>query len=346
MKSTIMKGALIGLMGGTVLILAGCAAEENTGTTLLIDKVNVPSTPTAISTSNQNTVVAETSDSVDGALTVGGSAPVGASLQDQAASGFSIFDFARGPLLDTVRQGLVQQQNLPAAIAVTQSVACDSGSMSLTLNLNNPISTTLQPGDSFSVRFDNCNDSQDGTTSNGSMSATVDSGTLEAGCDATGTCSDFSLGMNFNDLQITEMGETALIDGGFTLVYASATNTNTISGNDFYMYSSTGQGVHMSNFNIASTLSGSTETTTVTMTLASTRINGSVQIQTTAPLVTTNIDADDYPSSGTLEITGANSKLTVTATSSSSVLLELDEDNDGTLDQSATVNWTVIESAP
>ena len=344
MRNTTMKGALAGLMGGAVLVMAGCATEDTPSTTLLVDKVNVPSTPAAISASNQNTVVAETADSVDGALSIG-TAPLGASVQSQTASGFSLFDYARGPLLDTVSQGLVQAQNLPAALAVTQSVSCDSGSMSLTLNLSNPLSTTLQTGDSFSVSSDNCVDNQAGTTTNGSMSATMTSGSLVPGCDETATCTDFSLAMSFNDLQITEMGETALIDGGFNLAYASATMTNTVSGSDIYMYSSTGQGVHMSNFNIVSAMSGNTETTTVSSTLASTRMNGSVQIQTTTPLVTTDVNTDNYPSSGVLVITGANSKLTVTALSTTSAQLELDADNDGTVDQTATVLWTDIESA-
>ncbi len=107
MKNTTVKSTLAGLMGGAVLVMAGCAAEDATSTTVLVDKVNVPSTPTAISASNQNTVVAETADSVDASLTVG-TAPLGASLQNQSASGFSLFDFARGSLLDTVGQGLVQ----------------------------------------------------------------------------------------------------------------------------------------------------------------------------------------------------------------------------------------------
>jgi len=139
------------------------------------------------------------------------------------------------------------------------------------------------------------------------------------------------------------MGETVLVDGGFNLAYASATTTNTVSGNDLYLYSSTGQGVHMSNFTIANTLSGNSETSTVDMTLASTRIDGSVRIQTTTPLVVSNVNTDDHPSSGTLLITGVGSTLTVTAVDATSALLELDVDNDGTLDQSATILWTDIE---
>jgi len=341
MKNTLMKGSLFGLIGGMALTLAGCGAGTDDGVTL-VDKVSIPGTPAAISASNQNTVVAETSDGVDATVTTGSVSPIGVSLQDQGASRFSLFDFATGRLLEMMQQGLIQQQNLPAAI--TQSLPCDSGSMSLTINLSDPTGSTLKVGDSFSVSFNNC--SLDGSTTNGSMNARVVLGTLETGCGNTGTCTDYTLSMSFNDLQIAEMGQTGLIDGGFNLAYVSATNTNTISGDDLYVYSSTGQGVHMSNFNIASSLSGSTETTTVSMTLASTRINGSVQIQTTTPLVTTNVDTDDYPSSGVLRITGANSTLTVTVTSSTSVMLELDADNDGTIDQTEpNILWTDIEAA-
>ncbi len=195
------------------------------------------------------------------------------------------------------------------------------------------------------MRFDNCVDNMDGTTSNGSISATMVSGSLTAGCDETATCSDFSLAMSFNDLQITEMGETGLIDGGFNLAYASATTTNTMSGNDIYIYSSTGQGAHMSNFNIVSAMSGSTETVTVSSTLASTRMNGSVQVQTTTPFVTANVDTDNYPSSGVMVITGANSTLTVTVLDATRAQLDLDADNNGTVDQTTTVLWTDIDAA-
>ncbi len=346
MKNTLMTGSLFGLIGGMALTLAGCGASTTDDGVSLVDKVSIPSTPTAISVGNQNTVVAETSDGIDGALTTSSVSPVGVSLQDQGTPRFSLFDFATGRLLETVQQGLAQQQNLPAAI--TQSIPCDSGSMSLTINLADLTGSTLRAGDSFSVSFNNCKDNMSGSTANGSMSATVVSGSLETDCDMDmyGTCSDFSLGMSFNDLQITEMGVTNLVDGGFNLTYTRATNTNTISGDDLYMYSGTGQGVRMSNFNIASSLSGRSETTTINMTLASTRINGSVQIRSTTPLVTTNVDTDDYPSSGVLQITGANSTLTVTALDATSVQLELDADNDGTIDYTdSPVSWTTIEAA-
>ena len=345
MKNTLMTGSLFGPIGGMALILAGCGASTDDGVPL-VDKVSIPGTPATISTGNQNTVVAETSDGIDGVVTTSSVGPVGVSLQDQGAPRFSLFDFASGGLLETVQQGLAQQQNLPAAI--TQSIPCDSGSMSLTINLAGSTGSSLRAGDSFSVSFNNCKDNMSGSTVNGRMSAAVVSGSLEADCDMDmyGTCSDFSLSMSFNDLQITERGETSLVDGGFNLTYARATNTNTISGADLYMYSSTGQGVRMSNFNIASSLSGSTETTTITMTLASTRINGSVQVQSTTPLVTTNVDTDDYPSSGVLQITGANSTLTVTVLDATSVQLELDADNDGTIDYTdSPVSWTTIEVA-
>ena len=350
MKNTMMKGSLYGLVGGAALILAGCGASSDDGTTL-VDKVSIPGTPTAISTSNQNTIVSETADSVDGAMAVG-EIPVSAAVEGHNAPAFSIFDFASGRLLDYARQGLGQQQNIPAAISASLPVPCDSGTATMTfnvqnLNVNEPAATVLQPGDSFSANFSNCVDNTSGTTMNGGMSATLVSGTLVNGCGETAQgCGDVTLSMSFNDLQVSEMGVAGLADGGFTMAHDSTTNTNTVSGSDFYIYSSTGQGVHMSNFNIASTLSGNTETTTLSMTLASTRINGSVQIQTTTPLVTANVDTDDRPSSGALEITGASSKLTVTALDTTSVQLDLDESNDGSVDRTVTVTWTTIESMP
>ena len=340
MNNTLMKAPLLGLIGGMTLTLIGCGAvTDDTADTSSIDKVAVPSTPTAITAANQETVVAETANGVDGATSIG-SVPMGASA-DRTAPDFSLFDFASGPLLAGIHQGLAQQQNLPSAIAISQPIPCDSGSMLVNFDVSDPTASTLQTGDSFAVTFSNC--SMDGATSNGSMSASVTSGSLVAGCDASGTCTDFALRMDFNDLQVTEMGETGLIDGGFTLAYDSATITTTIRGDDLYFYASTGQGAHMSNFVIASTLSGNTETTTADMTMASTRIDGSVRIRTTTPLVTTNVETDDYPSSGVLQITGAGSTLTVTALDASSVRLELDADNDGTIDQDVTATWAEIE---
>jgi len=340
MKSTYLKVGLLGALGGMALTLAGCGANlDGTGTTSTIEKVAIPSAQTTITDSNQNTVVSETADSVDGTMGAGG-LPLSAVVEQPGAAAFSIFDFAGGRALNMASQGIGQQQALPSALVLT--MPCDSGTATMTINVSDPSATTLQAGDSFTMSFSSCKDNTDGTTLNGSLTATLDSGTLEQGCGETVQgCGDVTLSMSFNDLQASGMGETVLADGGFTLTRVGAQDT--VSGSDFYLYT-TGRGVHLSNFTITSVKGQSSESVTVSMDLASTRLNGLVTIRTTTALVTVN--GDERPSSGVLEISGANSRLTVTALDPNSVQLDLDVGADGTIDNSATVTWTDIESTP
>jgi hypothetical protein len=150
--------------------------------------------------------------------------------------------------------------------------------------------------------------------------------------------------MSFNNLSSTSGGQTNMIHGGFTI--STDGTTSSLSGTSLYFMSG-GESALLTNFNISGTTSGSgTETLRVSLTLASTTINGVINVVTdpTDPLVE---DAfENHPHAGTLIITSGASTLTMEILGSTQVRLSLDSDGNG-IDTGypVDVNWTDIDAA-
>lgn len=82
--------------------------------------------------------------------------------------------------------------------------------------------------------------------------------------------------------------------------------------------------------------------------LVQTRVNGHlhsrnaggiVEVSTLANAPIAKLDADAYPSTGTIQVKGKNSTLRATALSASLVRLDLDADGNGSFEATDTVNW-------
>ena len=82
---------------------------------------------------------------------------------------------------------------------------------------------------------------------------------------------------------------------------------------------------------------------TVSGTLTSTRLGGSLTFQTLVPF--SGIEGAP-PSSGVLKVSGANNtSLTLTALSSTSVRIDVDTNGDGVFDTSTSKTWSEIAAA-
>jgi hypothetical protein len=300
---------------------------------------DISNTPVALSESNQNDVIDTSSTSTT--LTTGsGSIITGVVIESGA--GFNPVDFVSGKLLDYVFQGKADASTLPLGVEFNESVNCDSGSMTISGTVSDPNADQLSAGDTFTLSFNNCVDG--GTTVTGSVSASVSSGTVVPLCNPF--CDNFQMTINFNNLSVTDSGTTASIHGGFNMTHADSTDT--VSGSSLYLIATGSEAAHLTNFNISTVTSGSLKTSTVSLTVASTQIDGLINIETADGDPLLQYTYESHPHAGTLIITGKdNSSLTIEHLSSASVQVTLDADGDSVTDDGypVTVTWTEIDSA-
>lgn len=365
MQSVFVKGSFLGLLGGA-LLLAGCGGGGGGGGgssfsfTDILDyggdsptelfnvapsstPSGVPTAAVTISPTNQNEVAGAAVSGVDGAI-VGEAVSVLGALYARDVQSFSAFGFAEDTLFKYLGEvGAAQTAATSAKTVLSATGPCDSGSATFSVDVANPNGGSVEAGDSLTISFDNCYDSSDGSTTDGAMMIVLNSGSLDF--NASSFSSSASISMSFNNLSSTSGSLANVIHGGFTI--STNGTTSTLSGASLY-FMSAGESALLTNFNVSGTTSGSgTDTLTVSLTLASTTINGLINVVTDPadPLVQ---DAfENHPHAGTLIITGGTTTLTMQALSSTQVSLSLDSDSNGTPDTGypVTVNWTDIDAA-
>lgn len=339
MKSVLARTTFFGIVSATAL-LVGCGGSGGGGGSTFTPP-NISNTPVTIDSTNQYEVADAAENGVGGAIDGGGG--VLGVVVSGGSNSFSAFDFAESTLLKYASQAVATSQANPVGIAVSQQIPCDSGSFTISANISDPDGNILATGDTFSMSFDSCVDNYDGSTTSGSMSFSVVSGSLDF--NATSITSPVEIAVSFNNLQTTEMGETDVVHGGFSM--STDGTTETLSGDSLYVLETDGEAAHLTNFNITNTTANtSTDTITVSLTIASTDIDGVISVQTAsgAPLLQGMFD--EHPSSGTLIITGGATTLTMVILSSTQVSLSLDSNSDGTpdADYPVTVTWTEIDN--
>jgi hypothetical protein len=304
MKRLIAKGTWLGLLAAT-LVLTACGGGGGGGG---FTPPDINEEPIAITADTQNAIA----QSIDGAIesTMGTGDAVDAvqgAVIDSGGSTPSVFDFASSKLLDYAKQGAeaATTANLPAGVMQSKTVPCDSGSITMTINVAAPESGMLIVDDSFSFTANNCKDNVDGTTINGSFSFTIDSGDLAFECEPS--CPDTNVGVeiSFNNFRIAESGGlTATIHGGFIMELDETSGTAGFRGTSLYLIAGA-DAMRLTNFDVSSTLiSGDTATSSsVNMTIASTLIDGSITFATTVDIE--QVIDQEHPYFGTVVMTGA-----------------------------------------
>lgn len=221
----------------------------------------------------------------------------------------------------------------------TESISfdCDSGSMKLTVNDAND-NQQLDAGDSMSIVFYDCvDDYEDGgiSKSNGSLSMKINA--------ISANQENLNVTVNYDDLTITEGGNTAVIDGSATMDVQNDNDTTigTVSGKKI-VFSNNDEAGMLSDFSFSATLNAVTSEwiESVNATMASTAIDGQIKLKTITDLQGVG---EGNPTFGELKIEGANGSF---------VSLNADTGNDDTLlltifDGSVTtsklVNWQELE---
>jgi hypothetical protein len=328
MSQFFIKSTWPGILAAA-LVLTACGGGGGGGSSFTPPNIN--ETPVAISGANQNAIAQSVEGGITG-TTEGGGAVFGVVIDGDGSSP-SVFDFSSTKLLGLVKQGSVSSADLSAGVVQSETIPCDSGSISVSIDIATPASETLVAGDSASLTANNCVDNFDGTTINGGFSLTIDSGLIDFNCFAS--CPDVAVSVNFNNFRITESAETLAIHGGFTMAMSETSGTASFSGTSLFLIAGV-DALHLTDFDISSTTVGVTTSSTVNMTIASTLIDGSITIATTDPIL--QDVGEQHPHAGTVVVTGAaGATLTIVYLDSTQVELTLDPDGPGGVAANAPV---------
>lgn len=247
---------------------------------------------------------------------------------------------------DRLPHWLGSRPKLVTGVTQTDSEPCDGGGRLdfTTDDLNG--NDEADPGDRARVVAVNCvvND----VTANGAISAVF---TATSGSFGTPPYSG-TLAMTFDNFSAATTAAKAVGSGRFDLTASSsAVNRGSlaIDAATFTVVSTVGAASStrtLSGFAIRADVSpsgaGTSTTVTASGTLSSSALDSmSVGVSTAQPFVTAA--GARYPGSGQVVVAGAGgSKARLTARNTSTVLIELDANGDGTFEESKTMRWTDI----
>ena len=293
-----------------------------------------PTINLTINVNNQDEVArASFGSSVSAA--VGGFAPGSAgsstSLAVKRAQAAAVLA-ARKRIAADVSDVFCDNWNTPGDVGVADEVDTDTAPLG-----------QLNVGDGARVTFTNCLSA--GSKANGVMTLTI--------TELNSSRLSFAIATSNFSVLDTSTGYTASLDGGFSLSLSgddTAFTTRMSIGNELVLTADVGplsdtvtllrgyvtQATYTpDDFTTRSTTEGFVD---------SMAAGGTFRISTVQALQ--QLDEDDYPSSGQLLVQGVNSRLRATVLSARDVLLEVDENGDGTYDRSATVTWASLLGAP
>ncbi len=151
---------------------------------------------------------------------------------------------------------------------------------------------------------------------------------------------NYSYTFTLTNLSVKEnaVNYTVTVNGTITMTGTAAATTFTSN----IALSDGTNSFALSNFAVASTISGSTVTYTLNGT--ATFNNKSASITNLTPIVITNVNTDDHPSSGSYVIDG-NGKAKVTYVDINTVKVEVDANEDGTYEYSTgNMTWSQMEA--
>lgn len=341
-----------GLTGGLVLVsalgLAACGSDDDsTPATSSGPDYTGPTTAVQLSSkvAADDAATAVAGQTVTGDMSASETSDVLAFQKAGASTGLR--NDLVGRVVGLVNRALDAEANstaIPALAGVTQSqtIACgpDASYGTMTLSITYSVQGTLSSGDSISMAFSNCNDGFE--TTNGSMSITF---TTVGSYDGTvsGDMDGVAVTLSANQFKWTDnaSGAYELVHGGLTLAIADtdALGTSTefsLSGTSLYSADGDGAGNNyehlLTNFDFIDIRDNSTGDLTISydFTFASTEIDGSVTVDTSATTPFLLYYLDMYPTEGIVTVTGANNaSVRLTTIDNANVLLEYDLDGDG-----------------
>ena len=285
---------------------------------------------------NGSNAVAVTQLSWEAAVASGDLADLGgaAGLSGNAPSGTAIAERAtrsEGLLFDVISMVPFGPDTFP----------CEGGTGTYTLSGDVSGLGTLTPGDTFQIVYELC-DEGFGEVIDGTVSLTVRdfSGDILLGT--------FLLSMDavLDTLSVSTASDTIVGNGDATITldtaetpYIEASVTGSVLTQDSLSSSET-----LRNYSSAQTFDGNLLPAIYTMnasgTLESSQLPGDVVYSTET---TFQGNEGEYPSTGVLLMTGDNSSARLVAVDATNVRIDIDNDGDGTLDETIDLTWAELE---
>ena len=281
-------------------------------------------------------------------------APTATRASWEAANGSSSFGSAGGQVVSTGSPGDFAKaspakrslghianvlQKIPFGPEVSPCLV--DGAVTLSGDIADPL--TLTTGDTFKIVFEACDDGF-GEVIDGTIDMTVREFTGDL---LVGTY-QLSIDTVTTDLQVFTASDTITSNGDAT-VTEDTTRTpfieSGVSGSSMTV-DYNGMSETLSNYSSSQTIDGGLQPLPYTLsaagTLDSTELDGVIQYSTP---VTFAGEGLDYPSSGSMLVTGLDSAARLTALDSVNVTIDVDIDGDGTYDETIETTWAELLGA-
>jgi len=220
------------------------------------------------------------------------------------------------------------------------------GTVTISGDIFDPITPTFTPDDFINVDYNNCDDDV-GEVLDGLIEMTIVSftGLLPLGP------YDLTASLALTNFQVMTAADTILTNGTATVslntldpmnVSASVAGLSMIT--DTNTYSET-----LTDFQTTQTVDTVTQTLPFTLdasgTLNNSQLSGVIDYNTDPLLPFTGFGLD-FPSSGVLFINGVGSSARLTAVDNVNVIIDIDNDGDGSYDEMINTTWAAITTAP
>ena len=331
-----MKFAIQPLVAASALaLLAACGGGG--------DSSNSPSaTPLAITSTNQTDVARA---SINGGLAISlaqGSLGGGAAATAVVGRSHAL----AATMVHVLHAAIGQRRSVAsvgahaAAVSSATDSCADGGTVTTSFD-DKDGNGVVSNGDVLTAAFSQCRDSAT-LTINGTVTVTMT---------GTPTASQFAASAQLQNVSVVDGGATSTLSGTVSMTESDSPG----SSDSAITVGSAGLTITVASASYNDTLvfdagtvvttdeSSASGTTSITASGAFTShsLGGHVTIATPTPIV--QADADAYPGSGVIRVTGASgSTLLITVLSNSQVQLQLDANGDGTYASTTSVAWTTL----
>ena len=317
------RWALVPLLG-----LIGCGGGGS----------SAPTGTVPLTTANATAVAGTAIDSSEGILSLanGGAGVFNVTAEgaDTSVGSFDLAGFARQHLTD-----LLLPSDVARAIH-TETTNCDGGGSLVQVWNDADDNNQPSPGDSFELQFTGCSDG-DGSF----LTGRVILDQLAISGDPSGGGFSIGMRMTFDQVQVSDGTDTATLNGSLQ-VFLAVTGDEVAFRLDIAV-TLDGNGVA---FGAGTSIALTSNTATGDYTFEADgsftddELGGSIVYDTTEAF--RGNEAQEYASSGTMVIRGANNtSITIVVLDVQQVRLDVDSDGDGQVDDSMTVTWQQLDSA-
>lgn len=302
--------------------------------------------PATITKTNAPKVAASAYESTIGAQRMGSSSGLGGGVTGAVVSADS--DEVQFDIVAFVGRQVAELSDLQSSIldntVVGVAIPPDTRSCPFggTLTLSGEVAdrSEISAGDTLVLELDNCDSGADGIL-NGKITMLFNSITGGPEEDIFG----FDTTLTMEDTSLTIAGETSVTNGDMRVVTPDANSASReaeLSGNTFATTLGN-ESTTMTNYQIGASFDAATSTSLTDSrgALVSSEFNGQVTFETTLPFRT--LAGDDYPSEGTMLVTGSNdAALRLIVLDAVNVRVEIDVDGDGAFEDSVDTSWAEL----